>query len=47
MLPPGMPRWGKAHKDCVRKYYRHTIAVQGPTQEMPMCGFARATRPAR
>jgi choline dehydrogenase-like flavoprotein len=36
MLPPGTPRWGKAHKDAMRKYYRHTIAVQGPTQEMPV-----------
>ena len=36
MLPPGTPRWGKAHKDAMRKYYRHTIAVQGPTQEMPI-----------
>ena len=38
MLPPGTPRWGKAHKDAMRKYYRHTIAVQGPTQEMPVWG---------
>jgi len=36
MLPPGTARWGKAHKDAVRKYYRRTIAVQGPTQEMPL-----------
>ena len=36
MLPPGTPRWGKAHKDAMRKYYRHTVAVQGPTQEMPL-----------
>jgi len=36
MLPPGTPRWGTAHKDAMRKYYRHTIAVQGPTQEMPL-----------
>ena len=36
MLPPGTPRWGQAHKDAMRKYYRHTIAVQGPTQEMPL-----------
>jgi choline dehydrogenase-like flavoprotein len=36
MLPPGTPRWGRAHKDAMRKYYRHTIAVQGPTQEMPV-----------
>ena len=35
-LPPGTPRWGKAHKDAMRQYYRHTIAVQGPTQEMPL-----------
>jgi choline dehydrogenase-like flavoprotein len=35
-LPPGTPRWGKGHKDAMRQYYRHTIAVQGPTQEMPL-----------
>ncbi len=34
-MPPGTPRWGKAHKDAMRKLYKHTIAVQGPTQEMP------------
>jgi choline dehydrogenase-like flavoprotein len=36
MMPPGTPRWGRAHKDAMRKYYRHTVAVQGPTQEMPL-----------
>ena len=36
LLPPGTPRWGQAHKDGMRKYYRNTIAVMGPTQEMPM-----------
>jgi choline dehydrogenase-like flavoprotein len=36
MLPPGTPRWGRAHKDAMRRYYRHTVAVQGPTQEMPL-----------
>ena len=35
-MPPDTPRWGKAHKDAMRRLYRHTIAVQGPTQEMPM-----------
>jgi choline dehydrogenase-like flavoprotein len=35
-LPPGTPRWGQAHKDAMRRHYRHTIAVQGPTQEMPI-----------
>ena len=36
MLPAGTPKWGQAHKDAMRKFYKHTIAVQGPTQEMPM-----------
>ena len=36
MLPPGTPRWGAAHKAAMRKYYRRTISVMGPTQEMPM-----------
>jgi choline dehydrogenase-like flavoprotein len=36
MVPPGTPRWGAAHKDAMRKYYRHSISVQGPTQEMPV-----------
>ncbi|MBL8292040.1 MAG: GMC family oxidoreductase [Bryobacterales bacterium] len=35
-LPPGTPRWGKGHKDAMRRFYTHTIAVQGPTQEIPM-----------
>ena len=35
-LPPGTPRWGKAHKDAMRRGYRNTIAIQGPTQDMPM-----------
>jgi choline dehydrogenase-like flavoprotein len=33
--PPDVPRWGQAHKDFVRQFYRRSIAVQGPTQEMP------------
>lgn len=36
MVPPGTPRWGKAHKDAMRSLYRRAIAVQGPTQEMPV-----------
>ncbi len=36
MLPPGSPRWGKEHKDLMRSLYRRTVAVQGPTQEMPL-----------
>jgi choline dehydrogenase-like flavoprotein len=34
--PPGEPSWGKAHKDFQRKYYRRTISVKGPVQEMPV-----------
>jgi choline dehydrogenase-like flavoprotein len=34
--PPGTPRWGKGHKDFMRNYYRRTISVKGPTQEMPV-----------
>ena len=36
MIPPGLPRWGAQHKDFMRRQYRHMIAVQGPTQEMPL-----------
>ncbi|MGD8898022.1 MAG: GMC family oxidoreductase [Acidobacteriota bacterium] len=35
-LPRDTPRWGSAHKDAMRRYYRHNIAVRGPTQEMPV-----------
>jgi choline dehydrogenase-like flavoprotein len=33
---PGVPRWGKAYKDWVRRYYRRSVMIQGPTQEMPL-----------
>jgi choline dehydrogenase-like flavoprotein len=36
MIPPSLPRWGKAHKDYMRSAFRRAIAVQGPTQEMPV-----------
>jgi choline dehydrogenase-like flavoprotein len=36
MLPPSTPRWGSEHKKAMRLLYRRTIAVQGPTQEMPV-----------
>jgi choline dehydrogenase-like flavoprotein len=35
-LPRSTPRWGQAHKDAMRRYYQHNIAVRGPTQEMPI-----------
>ena len=34
--PSRVPRWGQAHKDYVRRFYRRSVAVQGPTQEMPV-----------
>ncbi len=33
---PGEPRWGKAHKDYQRRYFKRTIAVHGSVQEMPV-----------
>ena len=36
MVPPEVPRWGREHKQFMRNFYRRTIAVQGPTQDMPM-----------
>ena len=39
-LPSGTPRWGKGHKDAMRRWYRRHIAVVGPTQEMPIWGAA-------
>ena len=34
--PPEVPRWGQGFKDYMRQAYRRHIAVQGPTQEMPV-----------
>jgi len=34
--PPGSPTWGKAHKDYQRQFYKRSIGVQGPIQEMPV-----------
>jgi choline dehydrogenase-like flavoprotein len=36
MTPPDLPRWGKAHKDFMRKAYRRCIVAMGPAQEMPV-----------
>jgi choline dehydrogenase-like flavoprotein len=35
-MPPDVPRWGRAHKDFMRRWYRRSIMVQGPVQEMPV-----------
>ena len=34
-MPPGTPRWGLAHKQAMRRFYRRNIAVMGPTQQIP------------
>lgn len=34
--PRGEPSWGRAHKEYQRKYYKHTLHVMGPVQEMPV-----------
>jgi choline dehydrogenase-like flavoprotein len=36
MTPPDTPRWGHEHKDYMRQFYRRSIAVMGPVQEMPV-----------
>lgn len=33
---PGVPRWGREHKEYMRKYYRRSMPVKGPVQEMPV-----------
>ncbi len=35
LRPPGEPRWGKAHKDFQRHYYKRVLRLYGPVQEMP------------
>ena len=35
-VPLFVPQWGAAHKEWVRNAFKRTIAVQGPTQEMPL-----------
>ena len=34
--PPGSPRWGQAHKDFQRTYYKRSMSVKGPVQELPV-----------
>lgn len=36
MVPPDVPRWGAAHKEYMRKYYKRSIIVMGPIQEVPV-----------
>jgi len=34
--PEGAPRWGRAHKDFQRRYFKRSVSVIGPVQEMPV-----------
>ena len=34
--PPDVPAWGIEHKQYMRRYYRRSIGVMGPVQEMPV-----------
>jgi choline dehydrogenase-like flavoprotein len=34
--PDDVPRWGAGHKDYMRQFYRRSMTVMGPTQEMPV-----------
>lgn len=33
--PPGAPRWGQAHKDWQRQWYKRSMGIKGPVQEVP------------
>jgi len=35
-IAPGVPLWGLEHKRYVRAWYKRSMAVQGPVQEMPV-----------
>ena len=34
-LPANTPRWGAGHKQAMREFYKRTVVVQGPTQQIP------------
>jgi choline dehydrogenase-like flavoprotein len=34
-MPGGTPRWGLAHKQAMRSFFKRNIAVMGPTQQIP------------
>jgi choline dehydrogenase-like flavoprotein len=36
LRPPGVPRWGAAHKEFMRKFFKRSVAVHGPVQELPV-----------
>jgi choline dehydrogenase-like flavoprotein len=34
-MPGGTPRWGLAHKQAMRSFFKRNIAIMGPTQQIP------------
>jgi choline dehydrogenase-like flavoprotein len=34
-MPGGTPRWGLAHKQAMRRFFKRNIVVMGPTQQIP------------
>ena len=34
-LPAGVPRWGQAHKEWMRRHYTRMLLITGPVQEIP------------
>jgi choline dehydrogenase-like flavoprotein len=45
-LMPGTPRWGKAHKDYMRRNYKRNLGFQGPVQEIPVFDARISVDPA-
>jgi hypothetical protein len=36
VIPPGVPRWGIEHKRFVKRYFKRSVGVKAPVQEMPV-----------
>jgi len=36
VIPPGVPRWGIEHKQFVRRYFKRSVGIKCPVQEMPV-----------
>jgi len=34
-MPGGTPRWGLAHKQAMRRFFKRNIVIMGPTQQIP------------
>ncbi len=34
-LPPNVPRWGKANKDAMRRFFGRVVDIRGPVQQIP------------